>query len=538
MKLKIVVFLLALCASTLTIAQYEYNQIGHYYDLFGTPFEGFHGPNYIPQKTLNKSYVVGKNYTGGHYYDTFGEKHTGKLKYNQRNSNLKFHYEGEDSFDAKKIKPKFCESYVIGVDSFMTLHNYNVERDLGKFPSSKPDFVEVMDVVGDLSFYRHLHMNQNRILSTYMVQEKNGNLTSFAKGGVRLREAVLKYFGGVPILKKMIDETEIYSSDIPDMIKTYSYYYKYKNNEKIFFDNHWVQLKNEEGASYHALVYLFHPEQVKMKYFHLDGTPIYDGEFISLFPIIKNGVFKWYYPGGSVWKIEEFHDNECAGTTRTFYKNGNLHTELNKTNSDGYDIYKQVYDSLGTALLDENGTGVEVFYDRILNRSIYRNYESGLLRSVFYMDKNNQKIYQVCDKTTRIKSFVTHRNYFDQYRDYPIAALEDYSEWTCLVKFIVEPTGYFSSYEIVSEPNPDFDSYVTGYFDTKKSEKLFSKPKHDKQKVFQEVIVPISFIINSYSRYRIRVHWFYHPYWHHSNSFTLPDLTVPKMPAMHLPTLY
>ena len=507
-----VLLLVSFSFSILSNAQIQSSTLGYYYDISGKPIEGVAGPKYQPEKVLTKVFTVGDKFTPGHYYDAKGEKHTGKIRFKTANTNFRFHYLDETEYQAKTIRPNKCNAYVIGVDSFITRKNFNIERTLGSFNQSYQDYIQVLDVVGNLTFLRHEHTNSNRILYTYIVQEADHPLVSFKKGGKKLKDSALHYFGDVPIIKKNIDNS-IRSNDCLNLFSIYKYYYKYINNEKLYLGRHLTELESKDNAFYYLVPDLSDSTTIKLSYFHLDGTPIFTGQYSSIIPLVKKGLFTWYHPDGTVWKQERFNDSSEFVSEITYYLNGKLHSVrenlFQKSDTSDYlsprkwiDTYTQLYATNTESLLDEKGYGTEVFYDAFLERTIYKEYGLGVLNSAYYIDDTQEKIYQFCDRISRIKNHRNLERSFSSLYPYPEMALKENREWTCLVKFIVETTGVYSSYEIVSEPNLEFDTQIKLFFDGKKSVKLFSKARHNGKKVKQEIVLPFCFVIHNFSRHR------------------------------------
>jgi len=520
-----IISLFSLLVSNSLFAQNNANYIGHYHDISGIDLEGFYGPNYIPEKHFNKSHIVGDNYTNGRYYDLTDSIHEGYIRYNQRNSNFKFIKDRKNTYNSKTIRARECKSYVIGVDSFIRVINFNIERDLGAFQFYKPDFAEVLEEINSFTFLKHLHMNNNRILTTYIVKDGKGSLESLPKGGLKLKKLSLKYFGEVPLLNEYITANRIYKSDIENFVTIAYYYEKHKNNAQIYFDINWNKLKNSQNANYFAKVESIDKQRIKTSYYHKDSTLIYSGEYSSLSPKIKHGEFIWYYPNGSTWKTEEYSLNQYIDSVKTYYEDGKLYSI--KTEHPYYYgelTYNQIFDRNSKGLLDEEGNGTEEFYDEVLDRSLFKEYKYGELESSYYL-KYDVKIYTKCSKPTRIRSFDFKGDIFDNFSDYPEDALNNNIEWNCLVKFIVNPKGEFISYEIISTTNPTFDMYIYAYLHSTPISSIFSKPKHKKNKIFQEVVLPITFTIDGYSRTRNNNWLMYYPM--NFNSLQMPSLPPP-----------
>lgn len=515
--------LLAFLVSSITLGQNTEMLLGYYHDVSGDEIEGVYGPNYQPYFSFNKNFIEGDVYTQGKYYDNNDSIHEGYIKYNPRNSSFRFKHENDSETFGIKIKPSHCKSYTIGLDSFIRISNFAVQRDLGPFMSHKPDFAQIILEFDSISYLKHFHMNQNRILITNIVKDKNGLLESLPKAGTKLKEAYLKHFGSIPLLKNKILNTTAHRNSFENYIIIAYYYHKHQNSEPIYYDYNWNRLTQPENAYYYSTTEEFNDEFIKLNYFHLDGTPIYSASYSSLFPKIINEDLERYHPDGSIWKKEYYSRYKLADSIKTYYPDGSLHS-VKHIDPNFFDRHYnvQIYSTEGDELLDSSGEGKEVFYDPILKRTLYKEYKYGLIYGSYYLS-DSTKIYTSCSKPIKIINKSVKNSEFRASAAYPEEALKNNMEWNSLVKFIVKPDGHIQSFEIISKPNQIFDPFIVDYIKSISSHyKYFTKPKHNREKVYQEVVLPISFTISGYTRTRSNSFWLFHTYTNSFNSIDFP----------------
>lgn len=332
--------------------------IGNYFDFNGQLIDGFYDFSYAPEKSLNVSYTINTDYTPGYYYTREGLKIEGWLKYAHSSTSFKFIADDDDK--PKKIKADECNGYVIGVDSFAVIENFDVQRSLGAFHSDRREFAEVVDKAGSLTFYKHTRVGSRNINDTYIVKlDSSANYISFPKGGKKFKEAGIEIFGGFePLRKKM--ETAYYE-EIPTLIKILKYKKRYDQQRKICFNASWDETDNCKDCSYYAKV-----ESLKDSIFHIsycfkNDVKIYEGNFTSFYPHKRRGDFIFYYPNGDIRKKVNYVNNRPKSAIDYYATSNGIHREYN-ISEEGID-YKQIYYTDGRRLLDEAGNGKESFYD-------------------------------------------------------------------------------------------------------------------------------------------------------------------------------
>ena len=111
-----------------------------------------------------------------------------------------------------------------------------------------------------------------------------------------------------------------------------------------------------------------------MIYYENNGTKIFEGQFTSIIPTIKDGEFVYYYPNGIIRKRLFFEKNKEIKRI-TYYQSGRKHRELYSDEKK----YESVYEVNGIPVLNSLGNGEEVLYDSINGRQLFYQYSDSLV---------------------------------------------------------------------------------------------------------------------------------------------------------------
>ena len=474
----------------------NYN-IGYYFDFNKQPIDGYYDFSYEPEKSLNVNYKIGVDYSPGYYYTREGEKVKGWLKCSQNNTYFKFKSNENDK--AKTIKPDQCDGYVIGIDSFAVIENFNVQRNLGAFHSDDREYAEVIEKVGTLTFYKHTRAGLQNSIDTYIVKaDSSTDYISFPKGTKKFKDVGTEIFGSFESLRNGFQTEKYETSDIPALVKLLKYKNHYEQQRKVYFNSSWDEVDNYKDCSYYAKV-----ESLKDSVFHIiyylsNDVKIYEGDFTSLYPHKRTKNIVFFYPNGKVRKEINYKDNKPISSI-DYYTNGSIHREY--TISKKGNIYDQIYDANSNVILNEAGNGKESIYDSINNREITYEYVNHALKNAYYFDSNGRRIFQLCEKNAKLKAFRALQLKLNNEVDYPIKSVKDFNHGYVLVKFIIEPTGLTSNFEIVKSVDSACDSAFLNFISFFKTYKHWKPAQYNKEKVAQELVIPIEFSIISFSRY-------------------------------------
>ena len=499
-------------------------RVGHYFDLNKQPIDGYYDFDYEPKKSLKVSFTIGESYTPGYYYTREGLKKEGWLRYSASNSYFKFKKDNNDK--EHTIKPDECNGYVIGADSFAVIQNFDIQRDLGGFHTAYREFAEVIDKVGNFTFYKHTKANTQNYVETYVVKKDGtNNYVSFPKGTTKFKELCLDVFGSSEYLKQGILAIKYYNDDIPSMIKILKYNNHYDQKSRICFNSSWDEIETCNDCAYYAKVEDLHDSILHIAYYFNNDIKIYEGDFYSLYPHKKKGNFTFYYLNGAVRKKLKYKDNKPQSAI-DYYTSGKIHRK--------YSIakkrieYQQVYDITGKSLLDELGNGNEVCFDSINQREITYEYFKNKLTYVYYFDKQEKKIFQLCKRNTKLLEYQALKLKINNDLKYPTSAIKEYHHGYLLLKCIVEPNGLVSKIEIIKSMDEACNTKTLDFID------FFSKHPHwapaiyKGERVTQEVILPIDFVIKGFSRYRNH----YNNMWMQQNMMMQQQMMIMHMTPM------
>ncbi|HWZ21273.1 MAG TPA: hypothetical protein VNW06_01395 [Cytophagaceae bacterium] len=499
--LYVVVFSLSI-NSTIYAQQIESNyKTGSFVDQSKQTIDGYIDFTYSSKKTTVCSLALGADYTPGYYYDLTNHKIAGNIKYIQSNTFFRYSLNGET--DSKKIKPDESLGYVLGNDSFAVINDFSVEREIGSFANSGPEFAEVVTTINDLTFYHHTRVGSKSITSTYMVRKgKDGILESFSKINEKFKVTALKYFGHIPYLKTKIEEGEYSAEQILILIKYFEFQTKYERGEKIYYTSSWEETKDTSLASYYMKIENVLKSKWTLSHYQKNGVPLYQGVYYSLTSMKKEGRFSFYYADGTVRKIIKYVANEIKDSILEFYPNGKLHYEYEKKDEFKY-TYIKILDQNGNDVLDKSGNGKEVFFDSIRNREITRIYESYKLETAFYTSDKGNRVYQAGKRVGIVKPEYTSTTELSL--NYPLGSVAQSNHGLVMARILANKEGKTTSISIIKGVDAQCDQQVLTYcraLYNVNNGNIWFPVKFDKQLVEQEIIVSFLFQIQGFSRYR------------------------------------
>jgi antitoxin component YwqK of YwqJK toxin-antitoxin module len=523
---KITLLFILFYGCTLSMVQSQDYKTGYFTDSEEQAINGFIDFTYSPKKKTTMEVTLGEIYTPGHYYNLQGQKITGLLKYNQNNNFFRFTTKDESS--SEKIKPDECNGYVMGNDSFAVINNFMVERAIGGFENTEPDFAEVITTIDHLTFYEHIRIGQNNIVHTFMVRKTGGPLVSFPQGSEKFKIIALEYFGDVPYLRRKIDEGEYDSDDMYPLIKYLEFYKRYEKKEKTFYTSSWEETEDTSRFVYYSEIRKVAGSLWTLAYFQKDGAPLYQGSYSSLAPMNKDGLFTFYYPDGSKRKIIAYRDNEVQDSILEYYPNGQLHYQYFQKKSK--QSYSKVYTASGDQQLDPSGNGTETFYDSIRNRQITRVYKSNKLDLSYYIDDKGAKVCQSGKGAGALIAVAP----MDLKLQYPSRSISQNNHGLVLARVLADEAGITTAISLVKGIDNSCDQQVLSYCQNLyKNGKAWMPVKIDKQPVKQEILVPFVFEIKGYSRYRNN--YYYNNMWMQQQQMMQQQMMMQNMQRMAAP---
>lgn len=499
------------------------SRTGYYFDINNNLIPGYCDQEYDPREQLVVTFEIGAEYTPGYYYDRIFKKTSGLLLYSQSDASPVF--KADKNSGGYTLSPKDCSGYVIGADSFGIITNFDVERTLGGFKSNKREFAEVIEKAGNLVFYKHTRTGMNNIVYTYLVKADTATeYMSFSKAAFKFKETCLTVFGEFESLKVQIEQGKFEADDIPVMAKMLNYKWKFDHQERIYFTASWDEIEDVKKSSYYAVIESLKDSIFHFRYYSNDDMPVYEGSYSSFYPEKKTGEFKWYYRDGKIRKTIIYQNNKPQLTT-LYYPSGNKQAEYYTDYVTT--VYKQVYSVSGDEIIDNSRNGQQLIYDSVSGRMLTYEYINYRLVSAYFFDKSGRKVYQKCKKNAEFSNIKQFQKQLSKKVEYPLNSIRDYNHGIVLVKCIVEPTGLLSDIRIIKGLNPECDSLILNYFEIMSKEKTWTPAMIAKQKVPQEVVVPVDFAISGFSRYRNN----YNTYWMQNNMMMRNNMMLSQPPT-------
>ena len=507
---------LFVCAQAQEIT--DNKELGLYFDINGKPINNYCDFDYLPEDALRIYYETDGEYVPGAYYDLTGKKVNCDIKQSATSTEVYFKTAG---LEEVLLNPDNCSGYVVGLDSFIVISNFQINKTFGKPIIKERDWAQVITKAKDYTLLKNSRQKgiSTDFITTYIIKtDSSSHLT-----GVFNDKTVIQFFGDFTVIKEEIAKMRLSYLKITTIAKHYEYKDKYEKNEKIYFSQSWDELKGPANATYYAKITDLTGLVFELKFFDNANTPLYTGHFSSFAPIIKHGEFTWFYSDGIVRKRANYKDDKIDGSVTEYFNNGKIHTVC-KVNSNKYK-YLRVADKGGKDMLDAKGNGAEVIQDSLNNREITRWYISnGLLYST-YVDISNNRIFQYCDNNTTISSFKSFQGRMKKDVKFPLETFKRYKHGLVLIKFLVDSTGNTVSYKIVKGLGELFDKQLLSFLGSGNSKLKWKVPIHKEKPCFQEIVVPVLFEIKTIKRNNIRYNMYDSFFWmQQQQMMTRPDM--------------
>ncbi len=518
-RLFLIVFFILNFIVTVSFSQ---TPVGYKFDLNGHPFNGYYDHIiYHPEEKLSIIHQS-DSYEIGYYYDSTRQKVEGLIKF----ENKKIWFKQKESDIKVKIKPGEVNHLVIGVDSFFTISNFTYN---GVF-KSKPEFVQFICKIEDITFVKYYHFVHSVtgaygiepfIAETFYAKSENGKFwENLSISNQELRKISGQYFKNITCLNEKIKITENNPESIFSIIKTADYLSKFENNEYIYFDQYWQETRYPRKAKYYAQILSINDSVWHLKYF-TGKTILYEVEYGSFFPHVKNGQFKSYYPNGEIRQAIEYFDNKPR-IVKSYNVDGLILQEYeyvetpqpNRPDSKINIVYTAVNDSFEITVNDSILRFKQLLFDTITDQQYIRLYENKDLK-YSYSTIDNIEVFQVTDidydfsinSVQRILNTYMEDVKFEE-------ASNDNAQGILLVSFIIDPKGYVINYSILNKLYPALDKLIEAFIKAHLGPKAviknkFKPYKKGKKKVYCEVVIPFEFGINRF--YRKPVNYYYDP---------------------------
>ncbi len=504
MKNKIFTYLvLSLCNYAFTQSNPLQAQVGSVMDINYQFLEGCADFDYQPKKRLLITFDIGNDFAYGHYYDLNHQKKEGLIKLAEYKEQLVF----KETWEGKKetIKPEASLGYVLGRDSFTVISDFSL--DIETYPLgirsweqkvfTKKQFAKVLGTVGAYTLYQHHYVGGSTVQVSYLAKSATEKeFISFPKKKEAFKPVALSIFKTSPYIVSLLEQEDC-TDQLLKLLSIYNHEKRFAKGELQYYDLYWNTVDSSKNWQYSSEILSLKDSISQERYRNKEGLVVFEGQLSSFLPRKKYGDFTYYYASGAPRRKCTYRNNVLYGPIKVYYPNGQLHYEYS---SEADPSFEQVLNPKGESLFDMNGNATEVFYDSLLKREITRTYVGKKLISSCYKDANGKLIYQFCQKNASLVSLSGFQTQIEASLRYPLNALRQYHQGYVLLKCIVEPNGRASSMEIIKGVDAECDKKVMAFFNQINFYKIWKPAKMLKEKVSQEIVVPICFSINSFTR--------------------------------------
>lgn len=542
MKPFIFSFLLILSAGV----SYAQIPVGFVHDLNGMPFDGYFDLlAYSPEKQLSKIRGSIDAYETGYYYNKAGDKIKGLIKFQGRN----FYFKTKGKLLAADISPKQTRSFVLALDSFVVIKNFYFKNKLRK----REDFAQYISSFDGKTFLKHYRVNyyarEEPIKETFLLKKTGGAVWENFPKGKKFKDYIAKNFSHIPLLNERVRSGRYEDKDAFSIIKMDEYYSKYKNAAPIFYNKHWEEVRHKKDAKYLAKIVHLKDSIWTFDYYEKDKK-IYQINYSSFYPNVKNGEFTCYYPNGAARKIMQYK-NDVLKEVKLFDEESNLKTHYKvseikkKSAKDKYFIkYVAVNDSLGNNILKKGGRVSLTSYDKFSGHHYTAVYENDK-KVAFYRLSGSDTIFQatnfqITNKGYQFKiqplqnkfnRFLSEKKYLD--------ALKKSTQGMLLVFFLVDNQGVTIKSKILNKIDPEIDKLVNIFIhkeiktQTNTFGYKFKLHKKENTESAYEFVLPIVFGTNRFYRKQYNWwwwhQWWWNEWWHHQHINPVIPLQPPKV---------
>lgn len=467
-----------------------YKQIGYLIDNKGQRIFDYCDFDYVPEKPIKVEKFVKWEFSPGYYYDSSNKRIDGYLKI----VNMSVYYRKTLKGSSQALNIDACKGFVISGDSFAVAPNPGPTMLMYIYNNLYLEVVEQMD---GFTLYR---FDKNNGVNYFFKADTSASIKYIPSGYLKYKEFAGNLFASFPILKDKILSGKYSYSDLPSLVRIFKYKQYFDKKQRVFYNSFWDETKDSLTASFYGEIISLQDSVFRMKHFFRDGTPLHEGAYTSFYPHRRTGIFNWFYPDGKIRKTILYRKNDPV-YMQIFYNNGQLHYDIRLEDNDL--IYNQIFDQKGNAQINNSGLGMEVYYDSVNHRPVTFTYHSRKLRTAFYTDSLNRKIYVHCEQQAEPKGLKIKPE------NYPEKSLMNSQHGIALVRLLVDPSGVVSKYKIVKGVSPDIDSLILQTFAVNITEKKFIAAKSENKNVFQEMLLPFDFSMEGFSMFKNHYNYLY-----------------------------
>lgn len=469
--------------------QPAYELYGSHIDMNGQLIHEHADQEYAPYKTLHISFNAGEHYSPGTYYKADGSSESGKILYEPGRPFFLFK---KDPYAKKeRTYPSRGWAIKVGADSLIMAKGFAHYNKLGLVTESVAEyqFLEYLGKTSQFSFFKYTQpITGTNYLLRLPGQEEFISLPRTHKSFMKVAKDLFKDY---PDMIGLLEQKELDYNNVIQLIRFIRYTDALEGNKSLSYTASWDICEKPEEQAYDTKVSRSDEKHWKIDFYNVAGKLLFTEHRSYTQPGFMDGEILWYYPDSEIIrKKTNFEMGRPNKRYDIFHPNGQLHYTVTHTDF-GNTIYYAVNSEGGKPLLNAKGSGSEVFYDLNSGHTIHREYKKYLLVSSWYLDKQNRKIYQFAKRNVRLKSLKTINFNLSRPDEYPESDLKTGSQGILLLKLIISPEGRVMSYKI-----PQSFSKTSKY----KAQKLmlamrFRPAKQGREKVYQEVIIPVRFSI-------------------------------------------
>jgi hypothetical protein len=440
---------------------------GHFVGRFGSETEGFEDMDFELQVFHAAS---GSDFKRGIL--VLNDSTVLKGFIHKKNSSL-FIYKGNRDDDTEtKYKLKDVAAYKVG-DSTFYRSNFNT---INKEYRMSVEVTQITNT-GWINLYKINYFSSDN----FVVKRSDGEFVTLTNKKGEFTNEASSYFSDVPFLIEKIASGEYKPDDIPVMAKIYQAYWDHKTGRKTKYSANWNVTPFEEDAVNYSLVESVDNQQISIGYYDELGRKVLTADY-QKYAEERDGKHTWYYANGNVRKVAFLLNNEIDSLVTEYYANGKPLWTYKGSSTER--VYESAWNADGQQVVIDGNGSLEINDSLAYKpRTLFRKFLNGAITESYY-EREGKRIYQVLDKPSNVFTLA------NVYLDYPERSMNEGVSGTVFIACFIYQSGT-AYFEVAKGINDEMNEAALSIL--KKKYMTFKIPRHNKENVIQEVILPMTF---------------------------------------------
>ncbi len=271
-------------------------------------------------------------------------------------------------------------------------------------------------------------------------------------------------------------------------------------NDTVYFDSSWEQI-NPENAKYYRIISndTTGKIQFSVRDYYISGSIQMTGNFKSINPDYRLGIFYYYYENGKTKVVCNYLNNKLDGDYFEFYNNGQLKSSKNYRNGllegvqKSWSIEGIVTKKVEYKNGEKNGKFSTYYKNgQLIRRDVYKNNE--LIKGKCFTHEGRDTSYFRYFIMPKFKGGLEgFKKYILNNIIYPEIAVKNNEEGQVLIKFTIDKAGNLVKPKIVKKDKEYFNEEAIRVINTSPK---WIPGKRDGKLVDVSITIPLKFRLN------------------------------------------